>query len=471
MTPRPPAVQIMQNLGLAPDRWQVEVLESTHPRLLLNCCRQAGKSTAVAVLALVEALFVPGTKVLLLSRSLRQSSELFRIVTGFHRRLGKPLQERANAGELLLSNFSRIVCLPCNEDTIRGFSHVSLLIIDEAARVPDDLYRAVSPMLAVSDGRMICLSTPHGKRGFFYDAWAHGGDDWARIQIAADQIPRIKPETLARERRLLGESFFRQEYCCSFEALEGLVFPDLPLCIVPSLATSLTPDPSPGVPGEGRRLGLAPAAPGGLPASLPSPGTPGEGPEVRVQCVRGRKVGGLDFGFRNPFAAVWGVLDKDDILWLTGEHYASNRPLSFHATRIPRDVQWHADPSGANERSELLHAGFTVRAGNNSLRSGIAAVSARIENGGLRILEARCPNLVREAQLYRYSDDPRDRHAEVPIDEHNHALSALRYLILALDKNKLARPRPTASPPDSPPPYKPKPWLRLDNEELWTRIY
>jgi len=192
---------------------------------------------------------------------------------------------------------------------------------------------------------------------------------------------------------------------------------------------------------------------------------------VRVQCVRGRKVGGLDFGFRNPFAAIWGVLDKDDILWLTGEHYASNRPLSFHATRIPRDVHWHADPSGANERSELLHAGFTVRAGNNSLRSGIAAVSARIENGGLRILEARCPNLVREAQLYRYSDDPRDRHAEVPIDEHNHALSALRYLILALDKNKLARPRPTASPPDSPPPYKPKPWLRLDNEELWTRIY
>ena len=180
---RPPAVGIMRNLGLEPDPWQVEVLEAGHPRLLLNCCRQAGKSTVVAMLGLVEALFVPGTKVLLVSRSLRQSAELFRIVTDFHRRLGSPLRERQNAEELCLGNVSRIVCLPCKEETIRGYSRVSLLVIDEAARVPDDLYRAVRPMLAVCNGRLICLSTPYGKRGFFHDAWANGGDDWARIEV------------------------------------------------------------------------------------------------------------------------------------------------------------------------------------------------------------------------------------------------------------------------------------------------
>jgi hypothetical protein len=73
----------MRKLGLAPDPWQIDVLEAGHPRLLLNCCRQAGKSTVVAILALVEAIFIPNTRVLLLSRSLRQSSELFRIVTHF----------------------------------------------------------------------------------------------------------------------------------------------------------------------------------------------------------------------------------------------------------------------------------------------------------------------------------------------------------------------------------------------------
>ena len=101
--------------------------------------------------------------------------------------------------------------MPCREDTIRGYAHVDLLIIDEAARVPDDLYRAVRPMLAVSKGRIICLSTPYGKRGFFYDCWVKGGADWHRIEIPATQVPRFRPDFLAKERRALGESWYRQE--------------------------------------------------------------------------------------------------------------------------------------------------------------------------------------------------------------------------------------------------------------------
>ncbi len=123
----------------------------------------------------------------MLSRSFRQSAELFRIVTEFYRRLGSPMLERQTASELQLSNHSRIVCLPCKEETVRRYSHVRLLVIDEAAQVPDDLHRAVRLMLAVSAGRLICLSTPYGKRGFFHDAWANGGDDWARIEVPADR--------------------------------------------------------------------------------------------------------------------------------------------------------------------------------------------------------------------------------------------------------------------------------------------
>src|SRR5262245_47168170 len=250
---RPPGVRVMRSLGLEPDDWQVEVLELEHPRLLLNCCRQAGKSTVVAMLGLVQALFVPDTKVLLVSRSHRQSRELFRLVTEFHRRMRRPLVKRQTLEERVLGNDSRIVCLPCKEETIRGYSHISLLILDEAARVPDDLYRAVRPMLAVSAGRLVCLSTPYGARGFFHDAWANGGDDWRRIEVPAERVPRISPAFLAEERRAMGESWFRQEYCCSFEAFEGLVYPEFDRCVV-------------------------------------------AGPAPR----EGRRVGGLDFGFRNP---------------------------------------------------------------------------------------------------------------------------------------------------------------------------
>jgi hypothetical protein len=102
-----------------------------------------------------------------------------------------------------LANGSRIVSLPGDEQTIRGYSGVALLAIDEAARVPDDLYRAVRPMLAVSGGRLVCLSTPYGKRGWFFETWK-GGSGWQRARITADQCPRITPEVLAEEERAIG---------------------------------------------------------------------------------------------------------------------------------------------------------------------------------------------------------------------------------------------------------------------------
>jgi hypothetical protein len=440
---RPPAIDLMRNLGLKPDPWQAEVLEGQYPRLLLNCCRQAGKSTVVAMLGLAEALWVPATKVILLSRSHRQSRELYRLVTGFHRRLGAPLLARRTVDELHLTNFSEIISLPCKEDTIRGYANVSLLIIDEAARVPDDLYRAVSPMLAVSDGRMICLSTPHGKRGFFYDAWAKGGDDWHRIEIPAERVPRIKPEVLARDRRILGESYFRQEYCCSFEALEGLVYPDFARCLVPEVPRHLR-----GVGGT-----LDPQA--------------------------GRRVGGLDFGLRGPLAAVWGVLDHNDILWLTGEHYCREKSLAYHAQRLPRDFMWYADPSGAREIYELRCAGFKIRLGDRDVRTGLAAVKARLEENALKVVAGACPNLLAEAALYRY--DPADKGcSEIPIKEHDHAPDALRYLVSKIDERRMARIRkgPTPSEPAAerpvgrqlPPVKRKRKWLSLYNEALWTRI-
>ncbi len=425
---RPPAVELMRRLGLEPDPWQVDVLEGNHPRLLLNCCRQAGKTTVVALLALAEILYIPGTHVLIVSASLRQSSEFYRRMLEFYRRMKSPFKVKQTATELALENYSRVVCLPCNDETIRGYANISLLVIDEAARVPDELYRAVRPMLSASGGRLVCLSTPNGQKGFFYNAWTGGGADWHRIEVPADRIPRFTPELLDEQRRALGEVFYRQEYCCLFEMKEGVVYPDF--------ATTVAPAP------------LAPLV--------------------------GKLVGGLDFGFRNPFAAIWGTLTDDGVLWLTDEHYESGRPLSHHAARLPRNVLWYADPAGANERAELIHAGFKVWPGPNNLQLGIAAVSARIENGLLRIVQGRCPHLLREARLYCYGGTSQDRHAEHPVDAHNHALAALRYLIMSLDQHRLARRQ---GPPNSGEgsavarkPEKPL-WKRIwDNPDAWTSI-
>jgi hypothetical protein len=211
--------------GLPPDPWQAALLRSEDPRTLLLCCRQAGKSTAVAGLALKAALLKPGTLVLLLSRSERQSGELFRAkVMRIYDALGRPVAAtRETTLELELANGSRIVSLPENEGTIRGYSDVGLLVIDEASRVPDDLYYSVRPMLAVSGGALVALTTPFGKRGWFHDEW-QSARAWNRVPIRGDQCPRISAAFLAEERAALGERWFQQEYFLSFEDAVGAVF-------------------------------------------------------------------------------------------------------------------------------------------------------------------------------------------------------------------------------------------------------
>jgi hypothetical protein len=125
---------------------------------------------------------------------------------------------------LEFTNLSRIVALPGKEATIRGFSGVSLLIVDEASRVPDELYMAVRPMLAVSGGDILLLSTPFGKRGFFHHEWTEGGADWQRVKITAHDCPRIPPEWLEQERRQIGDWWFRQEYLIEFTETSDQVF-------------------------------------------------------------------------------------------------------------------------------------------------------------------------------------------------------------------------------------------------------
>jgi hypothetical protein len=435
MNAKPPAEKFMRKLGLQPDPWQCEVLDTPHKQLLLNCSRQGGKSTAVAALALCEALWVPDTLVVLLSRSHRQSLLLLDEVKRFHERLDRQLLARKTGQELHFTNASRIVALPCEEETIRGYSNVGLLIIDEAARVPDDLYRAVRGFRAVSNGRLICLSTPYGKRGFFYNAWAREPHDWQRIAVPAERISRIQPEFLERERRAIGESWYQQEYCCSFEALEGLIYPDFAKCVV------------------------------------------NESPP------QGRWFGGIDFGLRAPFAAVWGVLDRDDVLWLFGERYGRDKSLAVHRPFLPKYVTWYADPEGAHEGLALRCSGLTVRTAKNAVRAGISAVKARLETGRLRVVQGCCTNLLAEAELYRW--DPKEG-SERPEKENDHAMDALRYLVYSLDAHKLARhvrrgeqvqavehePLPPGPGPAVPLPEPPKKrkWLSIYNEALWTRL-
>ncbi len=232
-------VAFANELGFEPDPWQESVLRWTGKRLLMNCSRQSGKSTTASILGLHRALYHPKSLVLLVSPSLRQSSELFRKVTEFLDNLSvRPNLLEDNKLSCTLENKSRIVSLPSSEATIRGFSGANLIIEDEASRVSDDLYRTIRPMLAVSSGKLILLSTPFGKRGHFYEEWINA-TAWERVRVPATECPRISPEFLEEERRSLGDWWFRQEYMCEFmETIDQVFGYDL---VIKALSSDVEP--------------------------------------------------------------------------------------------------------------------------------------------------------------------------------------------------------------------------------------
>jgi len=205
----------MVDAGYQPDDWQRDLLRSNALRVLMLTCRQAGKSTTAGFLALREALFTAGVTVLVVSAAQRQSAELVRRVTEAVSRLGSVVDLSGESVlQLAFTNRSRIIALPASESGIRCYT-AGMVVIDEAARIPDSLVAAVRPMLAVSGGKLVALSTAFAKSGFFFEQWT-GAEPWQRVKVTADQCSRIPLEFLAEEKRALGERWYAMEYECTF---------------------------------------------------------------------------------------------------------------------------------------------------------------------------------------------------------------------------------------------------------------
>jgi hypothetical protein len=241
-------VLLALDCGIEPDPIQAKLLTTTARKVLLCCTRQWGKSTCAALIALHEALYAAPAMIILVSPSQPQSTELFKKIHDFWAKLpGAPRCTQESLTRLQLANGSRIVSLPGSERTTRGFSACTLLIMDEASRVPEELLAAVRPTLASTNGRFFALSTPAGKRGWFYEAWTKG-EGWERVQVKANECPHISKAFLDEELAQHGPMIFSQEYACEFVDASSSVFaselieaamvddfdPFLPISVIPA---------------------------------------------------------------------------------------------------------------------------------------------------------------------------------------------------------------------------------------------
>lgn len=239
-------VYYLKSLGWRPFKWQEHAIQK-HYRLVLNCCRQAGKSTVVSAKAIHRAKYYPNSLILLISPSERQSVELMNKVEAFMSCDPQlPRLATDNKLEKEFINKSRILALPGSEKTTRGFSEPAMVIIDEASRVEEELYYSLLPMMEDPEAELILMSTPHGKRGFFFDAW--NSVHWSKVEVTGRDIlkrfrsekqymairekdgiwacysPRHTEKSLKMKYDLMGDWWYRQEYCGEFVDSEDSVF-------------------------------------------------------------------------------------------------------------------------------------------------------------------------------------------------------------------------------------------------------
>lgn len=211
-------------LGFAAEPWQQALLRSRSRRQLVACARQVGKTQVTAIRAVHAAVYEPDSLVLLISPSQRQSDELLRRCRAVYRACGRPLKSVAESvTELALENGSRIVSLPGTEGTSRGFAAARLLVLDEAARVEDDIFSSVLPMVA-SDGVICALSTPWGQRGWFWGLWEDQRGGWEHHRVTVHESGQYDARRIAEVRASVGSFVFASDYLVQFTDTDEQLF-------------------------------------------------------------------------------------------------------------------------------------------------------------------------------------------------------------------------------------------------------
>lgn len=383
-------------IGLEPDAWQLEFWAMNYRRALLLCSRRSGKTTAVAIKALHDAMYAPDRKpatVLIFAPAGKQSDELLHHLHEYYKRLGRPVPRQSDKiASLDFANGSRIIPLTSNPDSAVGYTPTTI-IIDEAARVEDDLYKAIAPMRALGKCQLIALSTPHGKQGWFYNEWI-GEGDWYRVRKTADDCPRIDKTVIEEDRASFGEPYVKQEYYCSFELMAGLVYPEFEQCVI---------DPI-----DIKKINVA------------------------------RVFGGIDFGWNNPSAVIVGILDNDDVLYLVEEIYGSrltDEELAHQARALMEKYpieRFYCDSAAPQSIEKMRRADVPATEAMKKVPDGIRACGARMRTGRLKCFRT-CKNLIREMGLYHY-DPERTLQVDLPVKENDHLPDALRYMISRIDR-------------------------------------
>jgi hypothetical protein len=204
------------------DEWQQDVINETEKHIAIRTGRQVGKTTAISVKAAEFAIKNPDKTVLVIASVERQAQNLFEKIMDYvydnYRHRLKMGKDKPTKHKVTFTNGSVIHCVPTGLDGhgIRGYT-VDLLIADEAAFIQEPVWAAVTPMLAVTKGQIVLLSTPFGKAGFFYERFKEDYEDtWKTVHLTSLECSRVDKKHIEEQRKSMSELEFAQEYLGEF---------------------------------------------------------------------------------------------------------------------------------------------------------------------------------------------------------------------------------------------------------------
>ena len=280
--------------------------------------------------------------------------------------------------------------------------HANGAWLDEAGQMSYAVWVAVQARIGLNMGRCLITTTHYPKHRWikreWYDAYMHGDPNYFVTQWRSIDNPIYPREEYERAKKMLDPAIFQARYEGQFTSLMGLVYPGFSDCIIDRAAM----------------------------------------PEGWQDW---QKLGGIDFGYHNPFVVLSAVRSPDDVVYIYEEHFQSEMLLAEHAKRLRPGTDYYADPSAKQDIEELkavvvqrgkLLAGTHIHGAINDIATGIEKVNSRVRTGRLKVCRC-CPNLIDEADGYAYNDSEDRTGPEKPVKEHDHAVDALRYLIMGLD--------------------------------------
>ena len=197
------------------DPWQKELVKSKGDQVVISG-RQCGKSAAISILAGRTALDNKNEFILIGAYVIEQAQLIFRKIHEYIlAKSPKQIASRVSLNFMELKNGSKIYCRPIGDTGagMRGYS-ATMLIIDEAAFVPDRAWEAIEPVISVTKGRTILLSTPQGKRGFFYKASIN--KNYKTTIVSARDCPRHTKKFLDQKQAEMSPVAFATEYLGEF---------------------------------------------------------------------------------------------------------------------------------------------------------------------------------------------------------------------------------------------------------------